>query len=87
LVVPVKLADPPVNVPLAPVSGAVNATDTFGTGLLKLSTTVACSGLVNCVPTCALCGVPAVAVTVNAAPAAFVKLKLVLNDPVVAVTA
>jgi hypothetical protein len=87
LVVPVKVTAPPANVPLAPVGGAVNNTDTFGTGLLKLSTTVACSGLVNCVTIWALCDVPPVADTANAAPAVFVRLKLALNDAVVAVIA
>ncbi len=83
---PVNVTPVPLNAPLAPVEGAVNVTDTFGTGLLKLSNTLACSGLVNCVPTCALCGVPPVADTITAAPAALAMLKVALTDAVVAVT-
>src|SRR5579864_2019801 len=68
---------PPANVPLAPVcAGAVNVTVTPVTGLLLASFTVACSVLVNAVLTVALCGVPAVAVTLPAAPAVLVRTKL-----------
>ena len=37
-------------VPLAPEEGAVKVTDTFGTGLLLPSRTVACSKVVNALP-------------------------------------
>ena len=57
------------------------------TGLLKLSTTVARKAMANCVPICALCGVPPVALMLAAAPARLVKEKLALSEPVVAVTA
>src|ERR1700688_4315535 len=68
---------PPANVPLAPVcAGAVNVTVTPLTGLLPASFTVACSAVVNAVPIVALCGVPAVAVTLAAEPALLVRAKL-----------
>jgi hypothetical protein len=67
---------PPAKVPVAPLTGAANVTVTPLTGLLKLSLTVTCSCVPNAVLTVALCGVPAVAVTVDAAPARFVSAKL-----------
>ena len=76
-VTPVPLAVPvPANVPLAPFPGAVNVTVTPLNALPLASFTVACSPVVNAVFTVALCGVPAVAVTLAAAPALFVRLKL-----------
>jgi hypothetical protein len=73
-------------VPLAPVAGAVNVTDTpaTGTGLPPLSTTVATSGFVNAVLITALCPLPLVALTAAAAPAVFVRLKLAVVDAPVA---
>src|ERR1700687_3215950 len=68
---------PPANVPLAPVcAGGVNVTVTPLTGLVPESFTVACSAVVNAVPTVALCGVPAVAVIAAAEPAVLVSAKL-----------
>jgi hypothetical protein len=68
LVVAVAVAPVPANVPLAPLAGAVNVTVTPLKGLLPASFTVACSAVVNAVLTVALCGVPAVAVTLAGAP-------------------
>ncbi len=71
---------PPANVPLAPVcGGAVNVTNTPLTGFELLSTTIACSGLVNCLRTVALCGVPPVALIAAGAAALFVSLKLAVD--------
>ena len=39
------------------------------------SSTVACNGVPKAVPTTAVCGVPAVAVMLDAAPAVLVRLK------------
>jgi len=66
---------PLANVPLAPLAGAVNVTDTFGTRFPSLSFTVACSKVANAVPTVAPCPDPAVAVIVAAAPGLLVRLK------------
>jgi hypothetical protein len=63
------------NVPLAPLLGAVNVTETPLTGLLLASFTVACSAVANAVLIVALCGVPAVAVTLAAGPAPLVRAK------------
>jgi hypothetical protein len=75
LVVAVTLATPPVNLPLAPLAGAVNVTTTPLNGLLLASFTVVCSAVRNAVLTVALCGVPAVAVMLAAVPAVLVRLK------------
>src|ERR1700686_295867 len=73
----IAVLTPPANVPLAPVcAGAVNVTVTPGTGLLLASFPVACSAVVNAVLIEALCGVPAVAVTLAADPAVLVRAKL-----------
>ena len=66
-----------MSVPLAPVSaGAVNVTDTPGTGLPLASSTVTTSGLVKLVVTTVLCGVPAVAVIVVGVPGLLVRLNV-----------
>ena len=70
------VATPPANVPLAPFPGAANVTVAPLTPLPKESFTVACSCVANAVLTVALCGVPAVAVIVEAAPARLVIEKL-----------
>ena len=67
---------PPANMPLAPLVGAVNVTVTPLTGLFDASFTVACSAVVNAVLTVELCGVPAVAEMLDAAPARLVREKL-----------
>ncbi|OLC92744.1 MAG: hypothetical protein AUH86_18150 [Acidobacteria bacterium 13_1_40CM_4_58_4] len=54
----------------------MKVTKTPLTGLLKESFTVACNCVANAVLTAALCGVPAVAVMLAAAPAKFVRKKL-----------
>jgi hypothetical protein len=75
LVVSVSVAVPFVNVPLAPVAGAVNVTMTPLTGFEPPSSTVATKGAVNAELIPAVCGVPLVAVIVAGGPAAFVRLK------------
>ena len=72
----VAVFTPPAKVPLAPLVGAANVTVTPLTGLLKASFTVACSWVAKAVLTVALCGVPAVAVILAAAPARLVSAKL-----------
>ena len=67
---------PPANVPLAPLPGAVNVTFTPLTPLPKESLTVACNCVAKVVLMDALCGVPAVAVMLEAAPTKFVREKL-----------
>jgi hypothetical protein len=67
-------ATPPVNVPLAPLPGAVKVTMAPLTGLPPLSFTVACRLVVNAVVTGAFCGVPAVAVMLAGGPALLVRL-------------
>src|SRR4029077_4397543 len=73
-VVAVAVAPPPVNVPLAPVLGAVKGTTTPDTALPPLSVTLAANGA-NAEVTGRLCGVPEVAVMVAAGPAVFVREK------------
>ena len=62
----------PLNVPLAPLVGAVNVTVTPGTGFPPLSFTVACNGEAKAVVMVAFWGVPPVAVIVAGAPTVFV---------------
>ena len=69
-VVAVAFADP-LNAALAPVEGAVNVTVTPLTGLLLASLTVASSAVPNAALIVALCGVPAVAAILPAAPGVF----------------
>ena len=71
----VAVFTPPANVPLAPLPGAAKVTVTPLTGLLNESLTVACSCVAYAVFTVALCGVPAVAVMLAAAPARLVSEK------------
>jgi hypothetical protein len=71
----VAVFTPPANVPLAPLAGALNVTTTPLTGLLPASFTVATSGAANAVLIVALCGVPAVATRLAAAPAVLVSEK------------
>ena len=66
---------PLAKVPLAPLPGAVNVTVTPLTGLFPASFTVACRGAANAVLIAALCGVPAVAVMLAAAPVWFASEK------------
>ena len=78
----VAVFTPPAKVPLAPLPGAANVTIAPLTGLLNESLTVACNCVANAVLIVALCGVPAVAVMLAAAPAKFVSEKLaVLATP------
>jgi hypothetical protein len=58
------------NVALAPDEGGVNITVIPGTGLPFESVTVACRAVLKFIPTCADCGVPAVAATVAGGPTA-----------------
>jgi len=66
---------PPLNVPLAPVDGAVKVTTTPFSKLPPLSFTVTARLVLNAVLITELCGVPAVAVTDAGAPAKLVKEK------------
>ena len=68
LVVAVSVFNPPVNVPLAPLAGAVNVTVTPLTGLPLASLTVAAMAVPKPVFSAELCGVPAVAVIVSVPP-------------------
>jgi hypothetical protein len=72
-VVTPAVADPP-KVPLAPLPGAVNVTVTPLTGFPPASFTVACRAVAKAIPSVALCGVPALAVMLAAAPAVLVRL-------------
>jgi hypothetical protein len=65
--VAVAVADP-LKAALAPVGGAVKVTVTPLSGWLPASLTDACSAVAKAVLTVALCGVPAVAVTLNGGP-------------------
>ena len=67
---------PPMNVPLALLTGAVNVTVTPLTALPPASFTIACSGVAKAMLTVVLCGVPPVAVIVAGAVAVFVSEKL-----------
>ena len=84
------VAEPPVNVPLAPLAGAANVTFTLATGLLVASYTVAWKGFVKATFVAVLCGVPPVAVTVAGVPTSvrFVSKKFagVVTPDAVAVT-
>jgi hypothetical protein len=87
LVVTGSVVAPPVNVPLAPVDGAVNVTITPLSRLPPLSFTVACKLVGNAVPMAMLWGVPAVAVTDAGGPDRFVRAKLTAESvPATAVT-
>jgi len=82
-VVTVAVVEPPANVPLAPLAGAVNVTATPPSRLLLASFTVAASVVAKLVFTVALCGVPEVAVMLAGGPeeikAFTVRLKVVLR--------
>jgi hypothetical protein len=75
---------PPVNAPLAPFTAGftVNVTITPLTRFPPASFTVACRFVANAVLTVALCGVPAVAVTVAGAPTVLVREKFADVAPV-----
>src|SRR5216683_2852713 len=82
----VAVFTPPAKVPLAPLPGAVNVTNTPFTGLFPASFTVACSCVANAVLIAALCGVPAVAVMLAGAPARLVNEKFADVAPVALAT-
>ncbi len=69
------VAGDPVTAADAPVSGGVNVTATFGTGLPLASDTSATRGFANAVPTTVLWPLPLLIVTVAGAPAVFVRAK------------
>jgi hypothetical protein len=82
-----SVVTPPVNVPLAPVVGAVNVTGTPLNKFPPLSFTVACRLIVKGVLMAMLCGVPAVGVIEAGAPVRFVRTKLTAESvPATAVT-
>src|SRR5271154_791968 len=74
LVVPLIVAVPLLNVPLAPLPGAVKVTVTPDMGLPLAALTVITSGLAKALPTVAVCGVPDVAVMLAGKPVADVAL-------------
>jgi hypothetical protein len=82
----VAVFTPPANVPLAPLGGAVNVTTTPLTGLFAASRTVACSCTANAVLIVALCGVPAVAVTLAGGPVTVNAIPLLATPPTVTTT-
>ena len=67
----VAVVRPPLNVPPAPLAGAVNVTVTLLSRLLLASFTVAASAVAKLVLTVALCAVPAVTVMLAAGPRLF----------------
>lgn len=71
----------PLKLPLAPLAGAAKVTIAPLTGLLFESLTLAWSGVAKAVPTVALCGVPAVALTEIVTGATFVRLNRALDAP------
>jgi hypothetical protein len=75
LVATVSVAEPPANVPLAPLAGALNVTFTPETGFPLASFTVAAKGLLKALLTRALWPPPEAAVTLLGAPGVFVKEK------------
>ena len=75
LVTAVAVAEPE-NVALAPLPGAVNVTVAPLTGLAYESLTDACRAVENAVLMEVLCGVPALAPMLAAAPASLVSEKL-----------
>ena len=75
IVVALAVAEPPVNVPLAPLPGAVKVTVTPLNVFPPESLTVATSGLAKAALIATLCGVPLVGVTLDGVPAWFVRLK------------
>jgi hypothetical protein len=82
----VAVFTPPAKVPLAPLVGAVNVTNIPFTPLFEASRTVACSCTVNAVLIVALCGVPAVAVTLAGGPVTVNGIPLLATPPTVTTT-
>jgi hypothetical protein len=72
----VAVFTPPANVPLAPLVGAVNVTNTPLTGLFPASVAVATKGATNAVLIAVLCPDPLVTTTLAAGPTLFVSAKL-----------
>jgi hypothetical protein len=72
----VAVLTPPVNVPLAPLVGAVNVTIEPLTALPPESFTVATSGNAKALLITAVCGVPLVAEIVDVVPPVLVSEKL-----------
>jgi hypothetical protein len=77
---------PPAKVPLAPLVGAAKVTVTAFTGLFEASRTVTCKAVPNAVLIVALCGVPAVAVTLAGAPVIVNFTPLLATPPTVTIT-
>ena len=87
LVVTEIAAVPLLNMPDAPLPGAVNVTFTPARGLFPASLIVTAKAFAKAALIAALCGVePGLAVIVDGAPAVFVSEKLVETPPVAAVT-
>jgi hypothetical protein len=82
----VAVFTPPAKVPLAPLVGAVNVTTTPLSKLFAASRTVACSAVANAALIVALCGVPAVAVTLAGGPVTVKLTPLLATPPTVTIT-
>jgi hypothetical protein len=82
----VAVFTPPTKVPLAPLAGAVNVTDTPPTGLFPASRTVACSCAANGVLIAVLWDVPAVAVMLAGGPVTVNSIPLLATPPTVTTT-
>ena len=67
---------------VAPEPGAAKVTTTSATGLLLASVTLTTSGLANCTPLPALCGVPEITVTFLGIPGVLVSVNITGADPV-----
>lgn len=64
----------PLKLPVAPVVGAVNVTETFGTGLFAPSRTITLNRVAKFVPTCALWPDPSTTLTCAGALGVFVRV-------------
>jgi hypothetical protein len=82
----VAVFTPPAKVPLAPLVGAANVTTTPLNRLLPASRTVAWSCVANAELIVALCGVPAVAVTLAGGPVTVKFTTLLATPPTVTIT-
>jgi hypothetical protein len=76
----VAVVNPPLNVPLAPLAGAVKVTVTPLSRLLLASLTVAVIAVPKAAATAAVCEIPPPAVMLAGAAVVFVRLKLAGAD-------
>jgi hypothetical protein len=82
----VAVFTPPANVPLAPLVGAVNVTNTPLTGLFPASVTVATKGAANAVLIAVLCPDPLVTTTLAGGPITVNSIPLLATPPTVTTT-